>query len=144
MLELRPCGDEAELSDPAVTGIFANEMATIAAQEHVPPWCGYIGRREGVPVGFGGFKGPPDADGAVEIGYLTFPMHEGQGVAKAVAAAMLEIARSNGVQAVIAHTLCEESGSTGVLCANGFLRDGEGHDDDVGVVWRWRKLLVEG
>jgi [ribosomal protein S5]-alanine N-acetyltransferase len=135
---LAPVAGEAELSDPAVTGAFASEMATVAAQEHVAPWCGYVARKDGVPVGFGGFKGDPDAERAVEIGYLTFPMHEGAGVAKAIAAAMVAIAKENGAAAIIAHTLCEENPSTGVLRANGFARDGEGHDDDVGMVWRWR------
>ena len=141
MITLAPVAGEAEISDPAVTGAFASEMATIAAQAHVAPWCGYIARREGQPLGFGGFKGEPDESGAVEIGYLTFPMHEGMGVAKAIAAAMIAIARERGATAVIAHTLCEENPSTGVLRANGFVRDGEGHDDEVGVVWRWRTTV---
>ena len=141
MIILTPVAGEVELSDPAVTGAFASEMATIAAQVHKVPWSGYIARKDGVPVGFGGFKGGPDADLAVEIGYLTFPMHEGTGVAKAIASAMIAIAQENGATAILAHTLCEETPSTGVLRANGFVRDGEGHDDDVGVVWRWRLNL---
>jgi ribosomal-protein-alanine N-acetyltransferase len=135
---LSPCAGEAELSDPAVTGAFAPEMAAIAGGDHVPPWCGYIARRDGVPLGFGGFKGAPDDGGAVEIGYLTFPAHEGMGVAKAIAAEMVAIARANDASAVIAHTLCAENASTGVLRANGFERDGFGEDPDEGTVWRWR------
>lgn len=134
---LSPCAGEPELTDPAVTGIFAEEMAAIAAEEHIYPWCGHIGRRDGVPVGFGGFKTPPDADGAVEIGYLTFPAQEGTGVAKAIAAAMVGIARGNGARRVVAHTLTEMNPSTSVLAANGFVRDGEAIDPDEGVVWRW-------
>ena len=129
---------EAELFDPEVTGQFAEAMAHLAAQPQTPPWCGYIGRRGNVPAGFGGFKGAATDDGIVEIGYLTFPQHEGTGVAKAVAADMLVIARENGAKAVLAHTLCEENASTGVLRANGFVRDGEGFDEDEGAVWRWR------
>lgn len=129
---------EAELFDPEITGQFAEAMAHLAAQPQTPPWCGYIGRKCGVPVGFGGFTGALNADGAVEIGYLTFPRHEGTGVAKAIAANMVVIARKNGAKAVIAHTLCKENASTGVLRANGFVRDGEGYDKDEGVVWRWR------
>lgn len=138
---LSPCAGEPELSDPAVTGKFASEMAAIAAEAHVRPWCGYIGRRRGVPVGFGGFKNAPDADGEVEIGYLTFPAHEGSGVATAIAAAMIDIARSNGAQTVIAHTLTELNPSTSVLVANGFMRDGASVDPDEGVVWRWALSL---
>jgi [ribosomal protein S5]-alanine N-acetyltransferase len=137
-IKLSPCGGEAELSDPAVTGIFAPEMAALSAQAHTPPWCGYIGRRDGVPMGFGGFKGSPDASGEVEIGYLTFPQYEGQGVASAIAAEMIAIAKREDVAVVSAHTLAEENASTAVLRRNGFVRDGESHDPDEGIVWRWR------
>lgn len=137
-IKLSPCAGEAELSDSAVTGIFAPEMAALSAQTHIPPWCGYIGRRGGVPMGFGGFKGSPDASGEVEIGYLTFPQYEGQGVASAIAAEMIAIAKREDVAVVSAHTLAEENASTTVLRRNGFVRDGESHDPDEGIVWRWR------
>jgi len=137
-VDLRPCAGEAELSDPAFTGEFASEMATIAAVPQVAPWCGYVAWQGSTPLGFGGFKGAPAADGAVEIGYMTFPPHQGGGVAKSIAAAMTRIARANGAKSVLAHTLCEENASTGVLHATGFNRDGFGHDDDVGQVWRWQ------
>ena len=137
-IALSALSGEAELFDPAVTGQFAEAMAQMAAQPQTPPWCGYIGRSGGVAVGFGGFKGAMTDQGVVEIGYLTFPQYEGAGVAKAVAAKMLDIARANEAKTVLAHTLCEENSSTGVLRANGFIRDGEGFDEEEGVVWRWR------
>jgi [ribosomal protein S5]-alanine N-acetyltransferase len=129
---------EAELFDPAVTGQFAEAMAHIAAQPQTQPWCGYIGRRGSVPVGFGGFKYAMDEDGIVEFGYLTFPAHEGTGVAKEIAKGMIEIAIGHGAKTILAHTLCEENPSTGVLRGNGFVRDGLGIDDEEGEVWRWR------
>jgi [ribosomal protein S5]-alanine N-acetyltransferase len=132
---------EAELFDPVVTGKFAEAMVHVASQPQTPPWCGYVGRRDGVPVGFGGFKGEPSAEDVVEIAYLTFPLHEGTGVAKAVASKMVEIAKLNNAKTILAHTLCEENASTAVLRTNGFLRDGEGFDEDEGVVWRWRLEL---
>jgi len=137
-LVLRPCASEPELSDPAVTGQFAAEMAVLAASEQVPPWCGYVGWGQAGPLGFGGFKGEPDAEGTVEIGYLTFPANEGRGIARAVAAGLVGIARENKAGAVIAHTLPEENASTAVLRRNGFVRDGEAQDPDEGTVWRWR------
>lgn len=137
-IDLSPCAGEAELADPAVTGVFATEMAAVFAQSHTPPWCGYIGRRSGIPMGFGGFKGTPDAAGEVEIGYLTFPQYEGQGVATGIAAELITIAKREQVAVVSAHTLAEENLSTGVLRRNGFVRDGESHDPDEGSVWRWR------
>lgn len=140
-LDLRPCAGEPELSDPAVTGQFAKQMAALAAIEQVAPWCGYIGWQDNVPLGFGGFTGQPDASGTIEIGYLTFPAHEGRGVATAVAAALIGIARAERLGAVIAHTLPEENASTAVLRRNGFGRDGEATDPDEGTVWRWRLVL---
>ena len=140
-LILRPCAGEPELFDPAVTGQFFEQMAALAATAQVPPWCGYIGWREGTPLGFGGFVGQPDQHGTAEIGYLTFPAHEGQGVASAVAAGLIAIAREQEIRAVIAHTLPEENASTAVLRHNGFARDGEAVDPDEGTVWRWRLEL---
>ena len=140
-LSLRPCADEAELGDPAVTGPFAEQMAIVANTEQVPPWCGYVGWNGDAPVGFGGFKGAPDDFGAVELGYLTFPAHTGQGVASAIAAGLVAIARTNGARAVIAHTLPRKDASGVVLVRNGFVRDGEAVDPDEGPVWRWRLEL---
>lgn len=140
-LDLRPCRGELELSDPAFTGEFAKEMAQVAAQTHTPPWCGFVAWREGRPIGFGGFKGAPDAGGNVEIGYLTFPDTQGQGVATAVTAAIVGLARQQGARTLLAHTLCEANASTRVLEKNGFTRDGFGEDDDVGTVWRWQLVL---
>ena len=140
-LILRPCAGEPELFDPAVTGQFSEQMESLAATVQVPPWCGYIGWRESMPLGFGGFVGEPDEHGTTEIGYLTFPAQEGQGVACAVAAGLIAIAREQGIRAVIAHTLPDENASTTVLHRNGFTRDGEAVDPDEGTVWRWRLEL---
>jgi len=140
-IELRPAAGEEELSDPAITGQFASEMAALAGQAQVPPWCGYIAWRGETPVGFAGFTGAPSAEGVVELGYLTFPRHEGMGVATAGAAGLVEIARLQGLRAVIAHTLCEPNASTRVLEKCGFVRDGFGADPDEGQVWRWKVTL---
>ncbi len=140
-MALAPCAAEAELGDPAITGKFAPQMAQIAAMDHRPPWCGYIGRRGGVPVGYGGFKGVPDGSGAVEIGYLTFPAYQGSGVATAIAAAMIVIARSAAATCVTAHTLPHDNPSTGVLRNNGFARDGDLIDPDQGTIWKWSLKL---
>jgi len=136
-IELRPVAGEKELSDPAVTGRFASEMAKLAAQVQIPPWCGYIAWRGDAPVGFAGFVGEPSAGGAVEIGYLTFPQQEGTGVATAGAAGLVAIARAQGLSKVIAHTLCQPNASTRVLEKCSFIRDGFGDDPDEGQVWRW-------
>lgn len=131
-IRLVPCNGEPELFDPAVTGMFAEQVA---------PWCGYIGWRGVQLLGFGGFVAPPSADGTVEIGYLTFPAHEGSGVATAIAAGLVAMARASGAQQVVAHTLPCENASTQVLVRNRFQRNGEAIDKDEGLVWRWELSL---
>jgi len=134
---LRPCSGEPELFDPEVTGDFAAEMAEIAKQPQVEPWCGYIGWDNGVPLGFGLFKSAPDAHGEVEIGYLTFPPSQGKGIATAIASALVSLAWEAGASRVLAQTLPQPNASTRVLEKNGFRRDGIGHDPEIGEVWRW-------
>lgn len=91
-------------------------------------------------VGWGGFKGPPDAAGAVEIGYSVAPSWEGRGVATAAVGALLREAwAAPEVRCVLAHTLPERNASVRVLEKSGFVRDGENLDGDVGVVWRFRR-----
>ena len=141
-IELRCFGGETELLNPAMTGDFAAEMATLAKQPQVEPWCSYVAWEGRKPLGFGGFKGSPGADGSVEIGYLVFPTAIGRGVATAIATSLLDIARTEGASSVLAHTLPEENASTGVLQKAGFERDGWGEDEDVGAVWRWRAALA--
>ena len=91
-------------------------------------------------VGWGGFKGAPDADGAVEIGYSVAPSWEGRGVATAAVGALLREAWATGaVRCVLAHTLPERNASVRVLEKSGFVRDGENLEGDVGVVWHFRR-----
>ena len=90
-------------------------------------------------VGWGGFKGPPDDDGAVEIGYAIAPAWRGRGVATDAVWALLRAAwAAPEVRRVLANTLPEPNASVRVLEKSGFARDGENLDGDVGVVWRFR------
>ncbi len=72
-------------------------------------------------AGWGGFKGPPDDEGAVEIGYAVAPEWEGRGVATAAVGALLREAWAQpGVRRVRAHTLPGPSASIRVLQKSGF------------------------
>jgi RimJ/RimL family protein N-acetyltransferase len=89
-------------------------------------------------VGWGGFKGPPDADATVEIGYSIAPAWRERGVATAAVRELLREAwAAPEVRRVAAHTLPEPGASVRVLEKTGFARDGENLDGDVGVVWRF-------
>lgn len=91
-------------------------------------------------IGTAGFKGPPDADGMVEIAYGVAPSFEGQGYATEAAGALVDFAaRSKDVRLIRAHTLPEPNASTRVLLKNGFHHCGAVVDPEDGPVWRWER-----
>jgi len=93
-----------------------------------------------VVVGRIGFKGPPAADGFVEIAYGVDPDHQGRGYATEAAEALTAYALSREqVRVVRAHTRPEANASTRVLTKCGFRCVGEVLDSEDGRVWRWEK-----
>jgi RimJ/RimL family protein N-acetyltransferase len=107
------------------------------------PWAygyGVIDRASNSVVGTAGFKGPPNADGVVEIAYGIAPSHEGRGYATEVAGALVDFAFStDAVRVVRAHTLPSANASTRVLTKCGFAFLGEVEDPEDGRVWRWER-----
>jgi ribosomal-protein-alanine N-acetyltransferase len=91
-------------------------------------------------IGNVGFKGPPDADGMVEIAYGIVPIFQGRGYATEAAEAGVGFAFNSGrVRVVRAHTLPTPNASTRVLTKCGFERIGEVVDPEDGLVWRWER-----
>lgn len=91
-------------------------------------------------VGRIGFKGPPTADGVVEIAYGVDPDHQGKGYATEAAEALTAYALSReDVCLVRAHTSPEPNASTRVLTKCGFRCLGDVMDPEDGLVWRWEK-----
>ncbi len=89
------------------------------------------GEARGVLVGVGGFKGPPDAGGAVEIGYAVVSDYQRRGFATEAVRGLVERAFSDPEVAVVtAQTLTSLEPSIGVLLKAGFHFVGEGHDPD--------------
>lgn len=90
-------------------------------------------------IGSCGYKGEPDSNGCVEIGYEITPTHRAMGLGYETAFALVEHAfKQRGVLKVIAHTLPEESPSVRILERIGFIRtDDNFNDPDEGVLWRW-------
>jgi RimJ/RimL family protein N-acetyltransferase len=109
-----------------------------------PPWSGYLAVDQARHVvGTCGFKAPPDDEGVVEVAYFTFPGFEGRGCATAMAAGLVERARTaDGVRRLRAHTLPERNASTRILEKVGFVRLGEVADPEDGPVWRWESRLT--
>jgi RimJ/RimL family protein N-acetyltransferase len=91
-------------------------------------------------VGLGGFKGPADRAGEVEIGYGIAPEYRGQGLATEAAKALVDEARRCiSLARVLAHTLPANNASTRVLARCGFHRTAEIKDPQDGVIWRWER-----
>lgn len=101
-----------------------------------------LDRSAGVVVGACGCKGPPGADGVVEIAYGVAPLHQGHGYGTEAVEALVTFARSSGrVRVVRAHTAPEVNASTRVLSKCEFHQVGEVIDPDDGLVWRWERRL---
>jgi len=107
------------------------------------PWIGYLACREEdlALVGSCVFKAPPE-EGTVEIAFYTFPPYEGQGVATAMTADLVALARAEpDIMQIIAHTLPEENVSTRILRHQGFDWEDEVDHPEDGTVWRWSLTL---
>lgn len=118
-------------------------LARIKTSTGADPWVhGFqlVHQESGAAIGQCGFKGPPNAEGMVEIAYGINPENRGKGYATEAAAALANYAfAQNGVRLVRAHTLPEPNASTRVLTKCGFKRIGEVIDPEDGLVWRWEK-----
>jgi len=77
-------------------------------------------------VGEVGFHGPPDPDGAVEIGYEVVPGWRRRGVATRACGLLLECAWVLGARVVRAEAEPQNVASRRVLTANGFEPDPDG------------------
>ena len=125
--------------------LSADWLSLLAAATCADPWIlgfNMLRRDENVIVGQCGFKGPPSADGMVEIAYCVEPDRRGNGYATEAAQAMtMHAFQHNDVRLVRAHTLPEPNASTRVLTKAGFQNVGEVIDPDDGPVWRWERCM---
>lgn len=122
-----------------ITEACADVREHYARNGFTPPWCAYLAVRDDRVVGVCGFRGPPDDQDQVEIAYGTFPGWEGEGLASAMARAMVGIARDhNPVMTVVAFTCREPGPATRILESLGFDNLGEDQDLYYGACWRWR------
>jgi RimJ/RimL family protein N-acetyltransferase/Fe-S-cluster containining protein len=77
-------------------------------------------------VGSVGFKGPPDKEGAVEMGYSVLPVHQGRGLATEMSAALVGWAAEQGAHIVQAQAKPANPASIRVLEKLGFQEIGIG------------------
>ena len=141
-MRLSEIGETGELLEEVIIDDFLRGVieATVAHYRRtgfVPPWIGYIGLNDEVPVGVCGYKSQP-VDGRVEIAYGTAPGQEGKGVATALATELVQIASEEDASlTVFAQTLPEESASTSILKKPGFQMMRTVDQPEDGLVWEW-------
>ena len=87
-------------------------------------------------IGTCGYKGPPDKDGQVEIGYSLLGAFQRCGYASEAAMALIKNAYQNGARNVIAETLPHLTPSRRVMekCGMVFVGDGAGAGAEAGVI----------
>lgn len=102
-------------------------------------WYGWYAVKRGIEnepdelVAAGGFFGPPDENGSIEIGYSVVEQFRGKGYAGEMVSALIKIASENPkVKQICAHTVIDNQASIKVLLKNGFRRSGE--PDTEGVI----------
>jgi RimJ/RimL family protein N-acetyltransferase len=101
--------------------------AQAAATAETAPWGIWtlIDLVDDTVIGEAGFLGPPDPDGAVEMGYSIVPERRGRRLASEAAAALAAWAFGHGARTVIATTDPDNIPSMRTLEASGFERAGE-------------------
>jgi RimJ/RimL family protein N-acetyltransferase len=86
-----------------------------------------IGGGHPVLCGSAGFRGPPDEQGMVEIGYSVLPEFQGQGLATEAVAGIVQWAKQQPeVKHIEAETNTDNEASIRVLEKNGFICAGAG------------------
>jgi RimJ/RimL family protein N-acetyltransferase len=93
-----------------------------------------VAEPDGVVVGHGGFHGPPDDDGTVEVAYSVDPAYRRRGYAKAMLTALLRRAELDpSVRAVRASIRPDNTGSLATIAGFGFRKIGEQWDPEDGL-----------
>lgn len=103
-------------------------------------WFFYLAvhRADNRLIGTASFKGRPDANGVVEIGYEVSVAYREQGYATEIAQTLIRFAFSHSqVTKVIAHTEEEYNAAVKVLQKAGMRFAGAVHGADAGELWRW-------
>ncbi|MCC3156718.1 GNAT family N-acetyltransferase [Hymenobacter sp. 15J16-1T3B] len=107
------------------------------------PWWIYllVHREARQLIGLAGFKGRPDEQGAVEIGYSVAEAFRGQGLATEAARALVQYALAQpAVRRVTALTQPRRNASCRVLEKAGLAYEGPVLDPNWGEVWQWGRL----
>jgi RimJ/RimL family protein N-acetyltransferase len=145
LVQIGDDGTPAERLDPLPEVAREACAATAALYGRVgfnSPWVGYLAWSGSEVVGTCAFKTGPRQRKA-EIAYFTFPGFEGQGIATAMARALIEISRiADRTIELTAQTLPEPNASNAILRKLGFQFLGPVDVPGEGTVWEWRLYPV--
>lgn len=135
-----PPADRAEFSPDWIDRVRSTAVGD--------PWSlGYavVERASGLTVGGCSFKGPPDAEGVVEVAYGVDAPYRSGGFATEMTEALVAFAFSDGrVECVRAHTKPDNAASARVLEKCGFQAIGDVIDPEDGLVRRWERVRPTG
>jgi ribosomal-protein-alanine N-acetyltransferase len=93
-----------------------------------------------VVIGAGGFHGPPDADGLVEIGYSTDPAFRRRGYARAMVTELLRWAAAEPAAVTVRASISpENNASLATIAGFGFTHVGEQWDDEDGTEFLYER-----
>jgi RimJ/RimL family protein N-acetyltransferase len=131
----------AQMNEQDRKQLSADWLARLAATTTADPWVlgfSVVRAASDEVIGSCGFKGPPDADGMVEIAYGIASEHQNKGYATEAALALVQFARADAqVRTIRAHTIESVNASTRVLVKCGFHPCGQVVDPEDGPVFRW-------
>ncbi|MFN8671122.1 MAG: GNAT family protein [Candidatus Sericytochromatia bacterium] len=102
-------------------------------------WWTYfpIHKKDNKLIGTCGYKGSPNSENTVELGYEIIPDYRNKGFATEITNLLIDNAFSKGVKKIIAHTLAEYNPSTKVLAKCNFIKTQEIPDEEHGIIWKW-------
>jgi RimJ/RimL family protein N-acetyltransferase len=114
-------------------------LADVTANPGAAEWIARAAvNDDGVVVGHGGFHGPPDAEGIVEVAYSVDPRHRRRGYATAMLGALLARADADPrVTAVRASIRPDNVASRATIAGFGFFKIGEQWDPEDGLEDIW-------
>ena len=132
--------DDTFAGDEYVLGLRHQQLLRDPTEE---PWLFRAGvqRETGLVVGKVGFHAPPDAEGAVEIGYRVAPAYRLRGFAFEMARGLLAWAAEQGACTCIASVRPDNAPSLCIIERLGFVRTGEQIDEIDGLEWVFTRSL---
>jgi RimJ/RimL family protein N-acetyltransferase len=116
----------------------------IARDEAAAEWVARaaLDADSGAVIGHGGFHGPPDEDGTVEIAYTVAPQFRRQGYARAMVTALIARAVADPrVSAVRASIRPDNAASLATIAKFGFRKVGEQWDPEDGLEHVFRRAV---